>query len=91
MFHCHENGVKTLNVEEGFLLPAKEASGISSAVAEERTAKGRFRHRRKAVHKLRGWHFPARLEGSVDNPLADLRARFRKLVTSSISVLSSSS
>lgn len=42
MLHCHENGVKTLNVEEGFLLTGKEASGISSAVAEERTAKEAF-------------------------------------------------
>ncbi len=25
MFHCHENGVKTLNVEEGFLLTGKRS------------------------------------------------------------------
>lgn len=42
MLHCHENGVKTLNVEESFLLTSKEASGISSAVAEERTANEAF-------------------------------------------------
>jgi hypothetical protein len=39
VLHRNEHGVKALHVEECLLLPAKEASGISSAVAEERTAK----------------------------------------------------
>ena len=80
MFHCHENGVKTLNVEEGFLLTGK--GSVRHIFCSSGGA-----HRKRGVFVIGGklcigfadGVFQLRLEGSVDNPLADLRARFRKL------------
>lgn len=79
MFHCHENGVKTLNVEESFLLTGKRS------VRHIFCSSGGT-HRKRSVFVIGGklcigfadGVFQLRLEGSVDNPLADLRARFRK-------------
>ncbi len=38
VLHGNEHGVKALHVEECLLLPGEGGVGISSAVAEERTA-----------------------------------------------------
>ncbi len=80
MFHCHENGVKTLNVEEGFLLTGKgSVRHIFCSSGGAHRKRGVFVIGGKLCISFADGIFQLRLEGSVDNPLADLRARFRKL------------
>lgn len=80
MFHCHENGVKTLNVEEGFLLLSKRSvRHIFCSSGGTHRKRGVFVIGGKLCIGFADGVFQLRLEGSVDNPLADLRARFRKL------------
>lgn len=80
MLHCHENGVKTPSVEESFPLIGKRSVQYIFC-----SSGGTYREQSVLVvgEKLSiGFAdgvFQLRLEGSVDDPLADLRARFRKL------------
>ncbi|VED35490.1 Uncharacterised protein [Escherichia coli] len=73
MFHCHENGVKTLNVEESFLLTGKRSvRHIFCGSGGTHRKRGVFVIGGKLCIGFADGVFQLRLEGSVDNPLADL-------------------
>ncbi len=76
VFHCHQYRIEALNVKH--LLATNEASGISSPWRKERLTEAFFIIRRKLRIGIADGVFQRRRKG-VDNPAADLRARFRQL------------
>ncbi len=71
-FHCHQYRIEALNVKKRFLLARNEASGISSAVAEERTGKRVFSSSgRKLRIGIADGAFPAPAERSASITTGD--------------------
>lgn len=80
MFYCYENGVKILNVEEGFLLIGKRSVWyIFCGGGGVYCKRGVFVIGRKLCIGFVDGVFQFRLEGSVDNLLVDLCVCFCKL------------
>lgn len=80
MFHCHKNSVKTLNVKKSFLLTSKKSvQHIFCGGGKAHRKKSVFVISKKLCISFANSVFQLKLKKSVNNPLANLRARFRKL------------
>ncbi len=80
VFHCHQYRIEALNVKKRFLLARKRSIWhIFRRGGGTHGKRGIFIIRRKLRIGIADGVFQLRLERSVDNPLADLRARFRQL------------